>query len=293
MARSEALFGALLLALGGCSLVLDADDHRDGVVADGGGRDMTVRDDMSSPDMNVPGDDMNLPDTSVPHDMPHSLCGALSLRGGASADTAVSASGQYDDMEEMTLETWVYVSETAGNRNVVGHWRTNQVSGGYAIYLNGANPAFAVSCNGDDFYHARSGTEIQANRWTHLAGTFEATGSSATLRIFVDGTLETTVTAPCETPNPLPATPLQIAYDDPGINGGNPMEGYVDEVRLSAEVRYAENFDPAIRFISDSSTRALFHFEEPEPLSDASPVPSDLTASGGAAHAPATCPGDP
>lgn len=207
-------------------------------------------------------------------------CGALSLNGG-SAQT--SPSTDYN-LTTFTVEAWVRPSRLTGYQNVVGHWGQQSLgTASYALYLDGDEPAFAIACDGMTIFgvQLQQVTSLTIGTWVHLAATVD--GSTRNGTIYLDGQRRGSVPFGCapHAPNNIP---LQIAYDDPDPDNGNPFEGLIDDVRLSSNVRYSgASYTPPPRgsLTSDANTVALFRFEgSGTTLTDDSSRASPATLSG-------------
>ena len=151
-----------------------------------------------------------------------------------------------------TLEAWIYPTNATRSRGVV----CNTQSSGYALFLHDGRPQFDVHLDGK-YVSPLEDKKIQMNKWTHIAGVFD--GSHA--KLFVDGKMVNSMPARgVRTENQLP---LYVGADPDGF--GNPSRefaGKIDEVRLSSTARYSVDFDPALRFESDSQTVVLLHLDQ-------------------------------
>jgi hypothetical protein len=88
---------------------------------------------------------------------------------------------------------------------------------------------------------------IASNTWYHFALTKE--GSS--YKIYVNGALRYTYNTGSNMQNPA-------SESDPIRIGG--VIGYIDEIRISYNVRYTANFTPATSaFVNDGATGLLIH----------------------------------
>ena len=279
MARSESLLCGLLVALAGCSLVLDAEDHRSGSMADSGAPDGGSGDggasDSGAEDGGAPDDaalDGAAPD-AAPSDMGGCGEGVLRLAGG----TATAGPGEgIDPVGSFTLEAWFRPGPEAlsGSRNVAGHWGELGISGSYALYLTGGRPAFIVSCDGvaTDIITSSGTPALVAEEWVHLAAVFDSSARQG--RLYVDGVEQARRGVDCAEPNGLTGVPFQIAYDDP--EGGAPAQGFIDEVRLSHVARYDGNFTPEEGFTADPDTALLFPMLPVAPTREATGSGLDL-----------------
>lgn len=260
MASSERLLGCVLAALlGGCTLLTNADDHRDGTGADMGERDAAVADagdegDLGAADLG--GVDMRAPSDLGPGDM-GAGCGVGNLNGGSLVAAGIDAY----DVTDFTIETWFRPDAAAlsGDQNLFGRWGVLRSTGSYALYLNDGRPALGISCDGADFHSYDSSARLTERVWVHIAATYDA--SSDRVQIFLDGTSIVDDVAACGPPHALGgAADLVLGYDDP--MGGDPAQGLVDEARLSRVVRYGGAFMAPPFFESDPDTLALYHFED-------------------------------
>jgi hypothetical protein len=139
---------------------------------------------------------------------------------GMSARMTVADSSSLDLRGGMTLEAWVLPTTLSAWRTVILKETTGELV--YALYASdGTHPA-TVATVATKSYSRGAGT-LTANRWTHLAATYDG----ATLSLFVDGVLAATQAA---TGNiATSAAPLQV--------GGNAVwgeyfAGVIDEVRV-------------------------------------------------------------
>ncbi|MBI3467745.1 MAG: protein kinase [Planctomycetes bacterium] len=98
-------------------------------------------------------------------------------------------------------------------------------------------------------------------QYVHIAGVWTGAervlGEGNELHLFVDGKRAAWHQL-TEVPTVLPRQPVPIG----STNRGNPFPGVIDEVRISATLRYREDFTPQQRLDSDEHTLALYHFDE-------------------------------
>ncbi|MFO1041723.1 MAG: SUMF1/EgtB/PvdO family nonheme iron enzyme [Planctomycetaceae bacterium] len=97
---------------------------------------------------------------------------------------------------------------------------------------------------------------VKAGKRTYLAGV--STGKE--LRFFVDGQLSGTI--PLVGDLSRSASQCYLGSLSVNLDSFSPLDGLIDEVRISNVARYNENFKPASQFESDSSTLALYRFDE-------------------------------
>lgn len=105
------------------------------------------------------------------------------------------------------------------------------------------------------------GTNLSVG-WHHVAAIYdnEYTNDWDYMAIYLDGNLVASSSSFEYTPGIWnSSSPFLL-----GINSDYTFDGYVEEIRLSGNVRYtgASNTIPAGPFTNDSDTRALWHFDE-------------------------------
>ena len=108
------------------------------------------------------------------------------------------------------------------------------------------------------FYHHGASTSIAVvgvwpalNQWVHMA----FVRASGVIKIYVNGVSQTLTTN--TNPN-ADLTDIAAALRIGDYNGGNNLNGYLDEIRISNTARYTENFTPdTTAFTSDSNTMLL------------------------------------
>jgi PKD repeat protein len=133
----------------------------------------------------------------------------------------VNATSRLNLTTAMTLEAWVFPTTTSGVRDIlIKEGSTADIYNLYARNWRG-RPESNVFLGGKN--RVAEGTALPANRWTHVAGTYDGT----TLRLFINGVQ--TASTPMSGPIATSTGPLRI--------GGNSLwgeffQGYIDEVRI-------------------------------------------------------------
>lgn len=150
-----------------------------------------------------------------------------------------------------TLEAWLNPSQSEGMLAAVA--KTQQSD--YAIFCDEGVPQFDVNLDGK-YYSAKADEKLTVGTWAHVAGVFDG----KQLHLFVDGKQISTVAAKGKrrTNN----HPLFVGAD-PDTSGQptRPFLGKIDEVRLTSEAIYSEDFEPAERLMPSEQTRLLLHFD--------------------------------
>lgn len=142
--------------------------------------------------------------------------------------------------------------------------------GDYGIALTDGRVAFGVS-KGNSGNTICGATNVTDGAWHHVAVTrHKKTGA---LKIFIDGVLDaqgTSVTGnisyrdgrATSYPNSDPFLVIGAEKHDAGPAYPS-YSGWLDEVRISRGIRYANNFTPPSQpFVTDAKTLALYHFDE-------------------------------
>lgn len=124
----------------------------------------------------------------------------------------------------MTLEAWVRPTTVSGWRTIVVKQRGT--GGSYALFASDPNrspqgPAGFINIGSDR--DAWGTSVLSLNTWTHLTTTYDGTS----LRMYVNGTLARTVSAPGTI-----ATTADVLRIGGSSNGGNYFSGLIDEVRV-------------------------------------------------------------
>jgi len=142
--------------------------------------------------------------------------------------------------------------------------------GDYGISLANGKIAFGVA-QGSTEDTICGTTTVADGTWHHIAVTRNTTNGA--MNIFVDGTLDASGTGPTGDISYRDGRTTSYSNSDPYLVLGAEKHdagaeypsynGYLDEVRLSNNIRYTSNFTrPATPFASDANTVALYHFDE-------------------------------
>ncbi len=201
------------------------------------------------------------------------------LFDGVSAIAKTGAADAYSPATSITAEAWVYPTASNAYGILVAHWGTTITStGSWALFITSDKLEFAVSTAGNDVVKSSASTTLALNKWTHVAGVFNASTQSA--QAFVDG-VPTTATAVGAAKVHQPTNiPLTLgAYDYPtSTDLQAAFKGYIDEVRVSNVARYTAAFAPSAALVTDANTLALFHCDEASGTAAANSVAAGLGA---------------
>lgn len=173
---------------------------------------------------------------------------SMKVSGGSHFRMA-NTDGRFDfETADFTVEAWVYpLAVMSGEVHVVGRAGT-ATPGGYRIVLSNMRPRLYYSVLGASNWSASStltGSEIPANRWTHLA----VSRVGNVLRLFVNGKIF--LTQMFGGTMAALSLPFTIGAD---TNSGEGFNGHIDSVRVTRACRYIESFTP--KLVNDMANRA-------------------------------------
>lgn len=174
--------------------------------------------------------------------------GALSFDGG----DYVRIPSMINNQSKLTIEGWFKYNNTNGARYVYGD-PGNQVAIGIVSGYNYMVYYFRTATSGQ--FSAVTGTTfLVPGSWNHFAVTYDSTTN--VYNAYINGRLDYTRSA--VTGNVAITQPQYIGYSSAGY-----FYGYLDEYRISNNVRYASDFTPpTTKFTSDANTLALYHFDD-------------------------------
>ena len=128
-----------------------------------------------------------------------------------------------------TIECWLYLSATGTARGIVGKGTSTT---GWLLSTNTSN---AVVFTYGTSTITSTGT-LSGTTWYHIAVVREGTGTNQT-KIYIGGTNDGTGTVSTD------FTQTNAAYVGANRTGGDPMNGYIDDLRITKGVaRYTANF---------------------------------------------------
>ena len=194
-----------------------------------------------------------------------------SVDAGACANRALELDGTddvadvphdavFDEFGPMTIEAWVYPTDTSREVQIVSHNDYGAIQGFVLLIIN-RRIQFR-------FHGGGQGTAVNAgivpeNQWSHVAGVFDG----SRIRAYLNGAGNGSTISLSKVD--AYSGPLRIggaAYS----NNGFRFKGRIDEVRLSRVPRYTESTFavPTAAFVVDQDTVALWHLDEPPGESD-------------------------
>ncbi len=187
----------------------------------------------------------------------------------------------------LTLEGWMRAEDLTGTRALIS--RLEHEAFGLSLAEEGmVRPAFELfTADGRWAGAVARPSALTVGRWVHVAGTFD--GSIIALWIGGRRVASARVVGSVKAGR----RPFYIGADTDVL--GNPtsfFRGRIDEIRLSRTCRYADAFEPALRFAPDADTALLLHCDDVRMnlTPDASGSGHHATLHGGVAIVPAERP---
>lgn len=151
-----------------------------------------------------------------------------------------------------TVEAWVLPRSAEGQQAIVSQLDSVGGFSGFELGIEGGR-AYVFSPDGMDFAGKVAASEpLTLGEWHHLAGSYD--GSE--LRLAVDGVIDPTVVATGFVDS------VELLQIGSRLNNDFFFDGEIYEVRVSSAARYADNFTPAVGFLADADTLALYHLDE-------------------------------
>ncbi len=186
--------------------------------------------------------------------------------------------------DAFTLEWWMkaYPEDNTinGCTSADGAWRAGSILldrdifgagdyGEYGVSLMNGRIAFGLSDSTTGVTLCGT-SQVTDSSWHHVALTRQ--GSTGSMRIFIDGQLDTEIIGPTGDISYHNGRSSEYANDPYLVLGAEKYDlglaypsysGWIDELRVSNTIRYAAAFTPASEpFIPDGNTVAIYHFDE-------------------------------
>lgn len=142
---------------------------------------------------------------------------------GTNGYVEVPDSNSLDLTTAMTIEAWINPTSLGG---IITDKHTDGSTDGYMLDIHSNKLRFVV---GDKTL--TSIADLQANTWTHVAGTYDGNA----LKVYINGALDSSL--PSSITIPTNNLPLRIGADS---SGGNLFNGLIDEVTIYNRALTAE-----------------------------------------------------
>ena len=161
-----------------------------------------------------------------------------------------------------TIEAWVRASDLPNGKHATLLSKRSADTEGYFLSLAGIShgdlipgtPVYQI--NDEQVVNDELG--VEPDTWTHVAVSFHRQLNR--LGMFIDGVRVHDATSPAS----LSANGSRL-YVGKDVNGSDDrywFTGFMDEVRVSTNARYMDDFTPQQRFETDENTLLLWHFDE-------------------------------
>jgi hypothetical protein len=178
-------------------------------------------------------------------------CGSLEYSSSSATWTTVSGFDELDGGSRATIEAWVYLDDFTDNGVIFS-------SDFMSCHIAGA-PTFGPDqnkwrCTADDV-EIFSTDVATIDDWTHIALQF----NNGQVSLYVNGISEGIAPATSTLVGSLGTVRFGYIF---GSSLNAAFDGLIDEIRVSDTVRYTTNTTPQANFTPDSSTNALWHFDE-------------------------------
>lgn len=190
---------------------------------------------------------------------------SLSLNGSTSY-VEVPTSPSLNITTPFTVEAWIKTNSVSAQQGIVERYNwLDTDDGGFALRLApGGKILFGTIRNSNAYDFLISNSTVPVGEWHHIAGVFD--GSE--LRVYIDGVLDA---AKGSTVYPSAGT-KSLKIGARGDGATNTFNGLIDEVRLSAGVRYGANFAAEKRLTAGGlnvNAQGLWNFDN-QSLNDSS-----------------------
>jgi len=183
---------------------------------------------------------------------------SFSFRSGAAYVTIPDSASLDSTTDQLTVECWYSRASNQGDWNALVSKNGSDPGSfsGYALHFFGNivhGSIQTIPSVGLEGGLATGNSHPSFPGWHHYAMQYDRTNFS----LWIDGAVVFAATLPAQLV--LSANPLTIGAQNAGFRA---FDGYIDEVRISRAIRYNTTFSPQTRFVSDSNTVALYHFDE-------------------------------
>ena len=180
----------------------------------------------------------------------------LNLPAKASAKSTELAAGLPGNQSDACYEAWGLTNGTVADAVYLSSTADASHSN-FILRCQSGNLVFAVENGGGTALVINSSAKCGDNKWHHVVGCRDVTGSNLSLTLYFDGTQVGTLSGTVSQVGPAATVFVGgVTYGQDGLAGS------IDEVRVSKSLRYTVNFTPARHFTPDADTVALWHFNE-------------------------------
>ena len=146
------------------------------------------------------------------------------------ADDRVSMGNVLDQDGSSAFSISVWVKYTSGGSNCVIAKQLNNAPG-YAMFTQAVGVInYYISNGGSNYIHVKSTSGFNDGNWHHILATYDGSGDASGTKLYLDGSLDTTVVKDTFTSTSSNSANLQIGYR--GVSNPVPWVGNIDEVSI-------------------------------------------------------------
>lgn len=180
----------------------------------------------------------------------------LNLPAKASAKSTELAAGLPGNQSDACYEAWGLTNGTVADAVYLSS-TADATHSNFILRCLSGNLVFAVENGAGTTLEVKSSAKCGDNKWHHVVGCRDVTGSNISLTLYFDGTQVGTLSGTVSQVGPAATVFVGgVTYGQDGLAGS------IDEVRVSKSLRYTVNFTSARHFTPDADTVALWHFNE-------------------------------
>ncbi len=162
--------------------------------------------------------------------------------------------GSLEGMGQLTLEAWIYDEQNDSNARAIISKRTSSNSqiSFYLFKFTNRSISFSLGNSGGTagLGGEFSGTATDANRWYHVAATYDKDLASNRMKVFLDGVYKS---ARNEASGNVTPTTSALRLGILNADYGNAWKGKLDEVRLANVARSADWLAATHKTIADNA----------------------------------------
>jgi hypothetical protein len=135
-----------------------------------------------------------------------------------------------------TIEAWVYArnASSGSDQDVVSKW-DGVGDASYILQIDATGHLRLVTNNGVTQTIVHSKATLPNSQWRHVAATFDGNNTTGTVKLYINGAIDTTVASAL---TPMNST-QPLAFGREGNFAGGLFNGVIDEVRLWKVARTA------------------------------------------------------
>lgn len=228
----------------------------------------------------LPGDNQALTEADAHPEPAGCMDGCALYFNGPYDRVEVADSSSLDVPQDFAIEAWVFLKSYAGGHGVLNRWVPGVEDIELTFGVPEPLPFMELPSNDPVPSHVLatwgfvkpglwvttvSSSQPTAGAWHHLASSY----GGGSLKLYVDGVRVGSADSTdriANGPNTFyigATSRSERAFDTSrGTSWWPPIDGYIAEVRISSRDRYAINFAPDRRLVSDAATIGLWHLDE-------------------------------